>query len=77
VLARPRCQRIRLVQLKAKAEQGLSSSDLIESVTLEAIARHLYAADLPDPDLIIRTSWPDPFVWIFALAECAPRILLH
>jgi short-chain Z-isoprenyl diphosphate synthase len=42
--------------LKANAKQGLSSSDLIESVTPEAIARHLYAADLPDPDLIIRTS---------------------
>lgn len=42
--------------LKAQAKRGASCSDLIESITPEAIAHHLYAADLPDPDLIIRTS---------------------
>jgi len=42
--------------LKAQAKRGMSCPDLIESITPEAIARHLYAADLPDPDLIIRTS---------------------
>lgn len=42
--------------LNAQAKRGISCSDLIESITPEAIARHLYAADLPDPDLIIRTS---------------------
>jgi short-chain Z-isoprenyl diphosphate synthase len=42
--------------LKTQAKRGMSCSDLIESITPEAIARHLYAADLPDPDLIIRTS---------------------
>jgi hypothetical protein len=31
-------------------------SEVIERITPEAIACHLYAADLPDPDLIIRTS---------------------
>ena len=31
-------------------------SDVIKRITPEAIACHLYAADLPDPDLIIRTS---------------------
>ena len=31
-------------------------SDVIERITPEAIACHLYAASLPDPDLIIRTS---------------------
>jgi hypothetical protein len=31
-------------------------SDVIERTTPEAIACHLYAADLPDPDLIIQTS---------------------
>jgi Putative undecaprenyl diphosphate synthase len=30
--------------------------DVVESVTPEAIGRYLYAPDLPDPDLIIRTS---------------------
>jgi short-chain Z-isoprenyl diphosphate synthase len=42
--------------LKEEAQQGLSLSEVIERITPEAIARHLYAADLPDPDLIIRTS---------------------
>jgi short-chain Z-isoprenyl diphosphate synthase len=31
-------------------------AEAIEQVTPEAIARHLYTAGLPDPDLIIRTS---------------------
>jgi short-chain Z-isoprenyl diphosphate synthase len=31
-------------------------AEAIEDITPEAIARHLYTAGLPDPDLIIRTS---------------------
>jgi short-chain Z-isoprenyl diphosphate synthase len=42
--------------LEAQAKQGASLCDVIANVSSEAIARHLYAADLPDPDLIIRTS---------------------
>ena len=42
--------------LKTQAKQGASLPDVIERITPEAIARHLYAANLPDPDLIIRTS---------------------
>jgi short-chain Z-isoprenyl diphosphate synthase len=42
--------------LKTEAKQGAALSEAIERITPEAIARHLYAADLPDPDLIIRTS---------------------
>ena len=42
--------------LKTEAQRGAALSDAIEHITPEAIARHLYAADLPDPDLIIRTS---------------------
>jgi short-chain Z-isoprenyl diphosphate synthase len=42
--------------LEAEAKRGKSVPDLIESITPEEIARHLYAADLPEPDLIIRTS---------------------
>ena len=42
--------------VKMQARQGASLSDVIGRITPEAIARHLYAADLPDPDLIIRTS---------------------
>ncbi|MGB8893218.1 MAG: polyprenyl diphosphate synthase, partial [Pseudolabrys sp.] len=41
---------------EAQAKQGASLSDVIENMTSDAIARHLYAADLPDSDLIIRTS---------------------
>jgi short-chain Z-isoprenyl diphosphate synthase len=42
--------------VRMQAQQGASLSDVIERITPEAIAGHLYAADLPDPDLIIRTS---------------------
>jgi short-chain Z-isoprenyl diphosphate synthase len=42
--------------LRTQAGQGVSLSEIIERITPESIARHLYAADLPDPDLIIRTS---------------------
>jgi short-chain Z-isoprenyl diphosphate synthase len=42
--------------IKTQAREGASLSDVIERITPEAIACHLYAADLPDPDLIIRTS---------------------
>jgi short-chain Z-isoprenyl diphosphate synthase len=42
--------------IKMQAREGASLSDVIERITPEAIACHLYAADLPDPDLIIRTS---------------------
>src|SRR5262245_44514559 len=42
--------------VKMQARQGASLSDVIERITPEAIACHLYAADLPDPDLIIRMS---------------------
>jgi short-chain Z-isoprenyl diphosphate synthase len=42
--------------VKMQARQGASLSEMIERITPEAIACHLYAADLPDPDLIIRTS---------------------
>ena len=35
---------------------GTSLADAVTQVTPEAIARHLYTAGLPDPDLIIRTS---------------------
>jgi short-chain Z-isoprenyl diphosphate synthase len=42
--------------LKAQAEQGASLPEVIESMTADAIASHLYATDVPEPDLIIRTS---------------------
>jgi short-chain Z-isoprenyl diphosphate synthase len=42
--------------LRAELAQNKSLEDVIDTVTPEAIARSLYAPDLPDPDLIIRTS---------------------
>jgi short-chain Z-isoprenyl diphosphate synthase len=36
--------------------QGQSIAEAIGMITPEAIGRYLYAPDLPDPDLIIRTS---------------------
>lgn len=42
--------------LRAQLEQNKSLKEVIELVTPEAIGRSLYAPDLPDPDLIIRTS---------------------
>src|SRR5262245_31023610 len=42
--------------VQTQARQGASLSDVVERITPEAITCHLYAAHLPDPDLIIRTS---------------------
>ncbi|MFQ5520064.1 MAG: polyprenyl diphosphate synthase [Candidatus Methylomirabilia bacterium] len=42
--------------LRDKAKQGEELQEIIEGITQEEIGRYLYAADLPDPDLIIRTS---------------------
>ncbi len=42
--------------LARAARDGASAEALIASVTPESIGRHLYLADAPAPDLIIRTS---------------------
>jgi short-chain Z-isoprenyl diphosphate synthase len=39
-----------------RAAAGASAARLVEAITPEAIGRYIYAPDLPDPDLIIRTS---------------------
>jgi short-chain Z-isoprenyl diphosphate synthase len=44
-------------ELVAKlAADGVEAERLAESIDAGAIAAHLYAADIPDPDLVIRTS---------------------
>jgi short-chain Z-isoprenyl diphosphate synthase len=42
--------------LRDLAKQQKSLKDVVDLVTPDAIGRFLYAPDLPDPDLIIRTS---------------------
>jgi short-chain Z-isoprenyl diphosphate synthase len=39
-----------------QAAQGRSAADAAAAITRDGIARHLYMAGSPDPDLIIRTS---------------------
>jgi short-chain Z-isoprenyl diphosphate synthase len=42
--------------LREQLEKGKSLKEAIELVTPDALGRHIYSPDLPDPDLIIRTS---------------------
>jgi short-chain Z-isoprenyl diphosphate synthase len=42
--------------LHERAETGESLADVASALTADDIARHLYTAGQPDPDLIIRTS---------------------
>jgi short-chain Z-isoprenyl diphosphate synthase len=42
--------------VRKKLSHGASLEDIIGHVTPDEIGRHLYTLDLPDPDLIIRTS---------------------
>lgn len=42
--------------LESYAEEGMDLAEAAKRITPEEIARNLYTAGLPDPDLIIRTS---------------------
>ncbi len=42
--------------LAEHAENGTTVAELAETITVSDIARHLYTAGQPDPDLVIRTS---------------------
>jgi len=42
--------------LRAEAERGRTLADVAETLEIDQIARHLYTAGQPDPDLVIRTS---------------------
>jgi short-chain Z-isoprenyl diphosphate synthase len=42
--------------VRDRAKQGGTLDEIVDAVTQEEISRYLYAPDLPDPDLIIRTS---------------------
>ncbi len=42
--------------IRDKAKDCGKAYDVADEITPETIARYLYSPDLPDPDLIIRTS---------------------
>jgi short-chain Z-isoprenyl diphosphate synthase len=42
--------------IRSLAARGISAEEMVEHVSSEALAGHLYTADHSDPDLIIRTS---------------------
>ena len=42
--------------LREQLKEGRALAEVIDLVTPEAVGRHIYSPDLPDPDLIIRTS---------------------
>jgi len=56
-------------------EDGVAPQDLADAIDAEGIARNLYAADLPDIDLVIRTSGESRLsgflLWQSAFAEFA------
>ena len=37
-------------------DRGIDSADITQHIDIDAVQAHLYTADLPDPDLVIRTS---------------------
>jgi short-chain Z-isoprenyl diphosphate synthase len=57
------------------ASRGVAAGDLAEAIDAGGIARNLYAADLPDTDLVIRTSGESRLsgflLWQSAYAEFA------
>ena len=42
--------------IASEARKGTTTTELVEKVSAEAIASHLYTSGQPDPDLVIRTS---------------------
>jgi short-chain Z-isoprenyl diphosphate synthase len=57
------------------AARGVTSAEIADAIDSQGIARHLYAADLPDTDLVVRTSGESRLsgflLWQSAYAEVA------
>jgi short-chain Z-isoprenyl diphosphate synthase len=56
------------------AAEGLSASEIADHIDAAGLSTHVYTADLPDPDLVIRTSGEARLsgflLWQAAYAEC-------
>ena len=59
--------------LVAAEKEGLTYKEIIDNLTEDNISKHLDTADIPDPDLMIRTSGEQRLsnylIWQLAYAE--------
>ena len=42
--------------IRSLADEGLAAEDIADRIDADQLAKHMYISDVPDPDLVIRTS---------------------